>query len=52
MISGFGLTTIIEGLDPTTEYIFRLCINGPDNQRSEFSIPVNVKTTRKFYFKM
>ncbi|CAF0868090.1 unnamed protein product [Brachionus calyciflorus] len=45
--SGYLTNRIIEGLDPSTEYTFRLCVIGENNDRSEFSTSVTVRTTRE-----
>lgn len=45
--AGFGITKIIESLDPSTEYSYRVCYIMPDNQRSEYSAVCTVKTTKE-----
>ena len=44
--SGFGVIKVIESQKPLTEYSYRLMIIGPNNEKSEYSPPVTVKTTR------
>lgn len=50
--SGYGITKVLDGLEPTTEYNYRLCYTTFDNQKSEYSPICTVKTTSKlkFYF--
>jgi fibronectin type 3 and ankyrin repeat domains protein 1 len=43
--SGYGVTKIIDGLEPTTEYSFRISFTLPDNQKSEYSQICTVRTT-------
>lgn len=45
--TGYGFCTTIGGLEAATEYNYRLCFNSPDNVRSEYSVPVKVRTTSK-----
>lgn len=45
--TGYGICTTITGLEPQTEYSYRLCFNSPENVRSEYSQPVKVKTTKE-----
>jgi hypothetical protein len=49
--SGYGTSVIVDNLDPATEYHYRLCIIGQDNERSEYSSACIVKTTSKFISK-
>lgn len=44
---GYGTSATLEGLEPSTEYSYRLCVIGPDNEKSEFSSACTVKTTSK-----
>lgn len=45
--TGYGFCTTITGLQPSTEYSYRLCLSSPDNNRSDFSQPIIVKTTKE-----
>ena len=45
--SGYGITKVLEGLEPITEYSYRLCYITTDNKKSEFSQILSVKTTSK-----
>ncbi len=45
--SGFGTYTIIENLEPSTEYNYRLCVINQQNERSEYSQIVAIRTTSK-----
>lgn len=45
--TGYGICTTITGLDPSTEYNYRLCFNSPDNVRSDYSQPIKVRTTKE-----
>ena len=45
--SGYGTTMIVECLEPATEYNYRLCVVNPENERSDYSQAVVVKTTSK-----
>lgn len=45
--SGFGVVKVIDGQKPTTEYSYRLMVIGPNNEKSEYSPSVTVKTTRE-----
>ena len=43
--SGYSTTKVVESLEPTTEYSYRLCVLNNDNERSEYSAVQTVKTT-------
>ena len=45
--SGYGTSTVVDNLEPSCEYLFRLCVATVDNQRSEYSSACVVKTTSK-----
>ena len=45
--SGYGITKILDGLEPVTEYSYRLCFISMDNKKSEYSQILSVKTTSK-----
>lgn len=49
-LRGFSTFKTIEGLDPSTEYTFRLCVIGTNNERSEYSQPVTIRTTSIYLF--
>lgn len=43
--SGYAVTKVVEGLEPLTEYSFRISYTLPDNQKSEYSQICTVRTT-------
>lgn len=43
--SGYGSSHVIDNLEPASEYMYRLCMTGLDNQRSEYSSACVVRTT-------
>jgi hypothetical protein len=45
--SGLGVIKVVEGQKPQTEYSFRLMVIGPDNEKSEYSPSITVRTTRE-----
>ena len=42
--SGYSVTKVVESLEPTTEYCYRLCVIDSENERSEYSAVQTVKT--------
>ncbi|RMZ93619.1 Fibronectin type 3 and ankyrin repeat domains 1, partial [Brachionus plicatilis] len=45
--AGYGYTKTVESLEPFTEYSYRLCVIGTNNERSEYSPVCTVKTTKE-----
>lgn len=45
--TGLGFSTTVTGLEPSTAYSYRLNLTCNNNERSEYSQPVEVKTTRQ-----
>lgn len=45
--TGLGICTTIKGLEPSTIYKYRLCYMTSNTERSEFSQPIEVKTTKE-----
>jgi hypothetical protein len=48
--SGYGTTCVVENLEPSIEYTYRLCVSNAQNERSEYSSACVVKTTSEFLF--
>ena len=47
--SGYSTIKVVESLQPTTEYSYRLAVLNNENERSEYSVVCTVKTTSSFY---
>ena len=47
--SGYSTIKVVESLEPTTEYSYRLAVLNNENERSEYSVVCTVKTTSSFY---
>ncbi len=45
-LSGFGITKLIDNLDPNEEFSFRLAVLDQSNKTSEYSSVLTVKTSR------